>query len=237
MKKTFLAIALVLSMMFSLVALTSCGSPLDGDDALEAIRFIDEKMNEVKGFDAKVTVTEAGMGVEMTMKADISDAENPKMIMTMQQSIPGLGSADINVTLVDSVMYSKTTIAGQSIKQKVTDPDMIKEMTGEMDSINENYTYASAEFVSRENDVYVVKAVIAADSFDKLIGDIEGATDVTGTLTYVCDADGVVSKMTIETTYKLAGEEVKSTMEIEFTSLEAPTITVPSDASEYTEAE
>lgn len=235
MKKTLLAIVLVLSMMISLVALTSCGSPLDGDDALEAIRFIDEKMNEIKGFDATVTVTEGGIGMEMTMKADISDTENPKMIVAMKQSLGTLGEADITMTLVDSVLYSKTTIAGQSIKQKITDAEMIGEMTGEMNTINENYTYASAEFVSRENGVYVVKAVIAADSNDKLIGDIEGATDVSGVLTYECDKDGVVSKMTIESTYKLAGEEFKSTMEFEFTSLEAPTIIVPSDASEYVE--
>lgn len=229
MKKTVLAIMLVLSMMLSLVVFTSCGSPLDGDDPIAAMKYIDEQMKAVKGFDVTMTMKTMGEKVNADVKIDIS-GEAPKMYMSTEMM-----GMNVKATLVDGTMYMLMSASGMTMKQKTTDKTTIDEMMGDMNTVTDSYDYTSAEFVSRENGVYVIKATVSADDAKDLIGDMGDLeiTDITATVTYECNKDGKVSKSTIAYSYKLAGETVDSEMVLVFNSLEIPTITAPSDADEY----
>ena len=144
MKKTILSLSLAAVMLLSLFAFTACGSPLDGNDALAAMKYVDEQMANVKGFDVKATMTQDGDSIEMLMKLDIS-GEDKKMYMETETEGVGL-----KATVVDGTMYMIVSMAGVTLKQKTTDADTINEMMGELDSVNSEYEYASAEFVSRE---------------------------------------------------------------------------------------
>ena len=232
MKKTVLSLIIAVLMLAGTFAMTSCGSPLDGDDAIKAMQYVDQQMASVKGFDGTMTMTSDGVEMTADVKLDLS-SESPKMYMNTEMM--GMG---IEATLVDGVMYTLIDMGSITMKQKTTNKEEIDDMMGDLTSMNESHEYASAEFVSRENGVYVIKAVVSETDAKDLIGDMGDLTvsDITATITYECNAEGKVSKMTIETSYKVEGETVKSTIEMAINSLDIPAITAPADASEYKES-
>ena len=232
MKKTTLSLMLALAMIFAMLTVTSCASsPLDGNDAVAAMKYVDEQMEGVKGFDVTMTTYMDGEAMEFTAKFDLS-GETPKMYMVTETM-----GMNIETTLVDGTMYMLMTMSGMTIKQKTTDPEMIDEMMSDMDSVNESYDYASAEFISREDGLYVIKGVLTEAAAKDSLGDLDGleVADVKASVTYECDKDGKVSKTTLAYSYTLAGETVEETVDMVFNSLEIPTITAPEDADEYTE--
>ena len=233
MKKTVLALILAFVMLAGVLSLTSCGSPLDSDDAIAAMKFVDEQMAGVKGFVGTMTMTSEGVEMEADIKIDIS-GDTPKMYMNTE--IMGMS---IEATLVDGTMYMLIGMGDMTVKQKTTDKDQIDDMMGDLNSVGEDYEYASAEFVSRENGVYVMKATLSELDAKDMIGDLGDleASDISATVTYYCNAEGKVSKTVAEYSYTVEGETIDGVIEMAFTSLEVPTITAPADADQYQEAE
>lgn len=235
MKKTVLSLIIAVLMLAGTFAMTSCGSPLDGDDAIKAMQYVDQQMAGVKGFDGTMTVMSTGSGMVADVKVDMS-GDSPKMYMKSE-----MVGMDIEATLIDDVMYvmyAFENMDGLVVKEKVTDEETIGAMMGDLMLVNDNYEYVSAEFVSRENGVYVIKAVISDEEAKDLIGNMDDLTvsDIAATITYECNAEGKASKVMIEISCKVEGQTVKSTIEMAINSLDIPAITAPADASEYKES-
>jgi len=232
MKKTVLALILTLAMLTGLLAMTSCGSPLDGDDAIAAMKFIDEQMSDVKGYDVVMTMETGGVEVEIDAKIDLS-GETPKMYMSTEMM--GMG---MEATLVDGTMYMLVDMGGVIMKQKTNKQEDIDEMMGDLTAVNDAYEYESAEFVSRENGVYVIKATLSEFDAKELIGDVGDLviSGIQATVMYECNAEGRVSKTVIEYSYTVDGTTVDSTMTMEFKNFDIPVISAPSDADKYEES-
>ncbi|MBR2986765.1 MAG: hypothetical protein IKC63_01970 [Clostridia bacterium] len=231
MTKKTISILCILTVLFSVLSMTSCGTPLDGNDAIAAMQYIDKQMESVKGFD--VTIKTEIMGETMEIKAKIdASGETPAMYMTTDMM-----GIDVEATLIDGTMYMLMSIEGMTIKQKTTDKESIDDMMGDMDSVTEQYDYLSAEFISREDGLYVIKGVLTEEDAKDAIGDLEDlvVSDISGTVTYECNNEGKVSKATINYSYKVEGEKVDGEIEMTFHSLEIPTISIPVDADEYEE--
>lgn len=220
-----------MAILVSLLALTSCGTPLEGNDALAAMQYIDEQMSGIQGYDVTITMETDGVEMAIDAKLDLS-GEKPKMYMSTETM--GMG---IEATLVDGTMYMLVDMGGITVKQKTTDSTQIDEMMGELNSVSSEYEYISAEFISREDGVYVIKATLSELDAKDLIGDVGELviSDITATVTYECDAEGRVSKTVIEYGYTLDGEPYDAVMTMEFNNFEIPVITAPADADAYEE--
>ncbi len=222
---------LVLAMLLSMFTLASCGeSALEGDDPVAALKYVEEQMSTIKGCTMKISTTTMGMTVSMDAKVDI---ENNKM--HMETNTMGIA---IKATVIDGVMYSYTDLSSMGMgvqKMKTTDPDEIKDMMGSTDTVTDSYDYASAEFVSRENGVYVIKGVLTEEAA-KEIADESSATDLNATLIYTCNDKGIATKMEIDMSFKAEGETVNMKMVVEILDTNVPEITAPADADSYVEA-
>lgn len=195
------------------------------------MQYIDEQMSGIQGYDVTITMETDGVEMAIDAKLDLS-GEKPKMYMSTETM--GMG---IEATLVDGTMYMLVDMGGITVKQKTTDSTQIDEMMGELNSVSSEYEYISAEFISREDGVYVIKATLSELDAKDLIGDVGELviSDITATVTYECDAEGRVSKTVIEYGYTLDGEPYDAVMTMEFNNFEIPVITAPADADAYEE--
>lgn len=242
MKKKITALCLATVMLLSvLFVFASCSetekSPLDGDDAAAALDYVEGKMEALKSY--TIDMTSTSMGVEMSMSVSLdTSAEKPKFTASMDMD-EGIA---VSMIYVDDILYSVTTMAGMEIKMK-SEGDSSDILGSVADMFNEednDAEYASVEFVSRENGVYVLKAEATSEAAKKLLesdlGELptELPADLKASYTFEANADGYVTKMSYEITCTLDGESFTSKTEMSFKDFDSvPAISAPADANEY----
>lgn len=222
-------------------------NPMTGDDALAAFLYADAKMDMVMevvtGFEflAVEENTYAGLTdrTEMEMKIAYTDGEARLFISMDMEGSP------VEMIYVDGVVYTKMSMYDRVWKTKSTDNSSVESIRNGVENIfssNDEYGYddvVSAEFVSRADGLYVIKAVISDEMAyqmlkESLAVDESDLCDVSAIITCECDANGLVSKMIEEYTYTLDGEAYKKVITATFKNFGVmPIIIAPEDADEY----
>ncbi len=236
MKKKFTALFLVTAMLLSsLFVLVSCQkTPLDGDDAMAAIAYVDEKMDSLKSYSMKAAAKVAGQEImKMDASFDLS-GESPKFTGTVESN--GL---KMNLTYVDGILYSESQYGGvtQKSKQKM-DADTAMESLG-TPSLGDDLEYSEAEFVSKEKGKYELKASLSAADAKKYVREIlagQGLTPSAASMdvTYHANKDGYATKLEMAFSITVTGQKINENIMMEFSDFnDIPKITAPADADDY----
>lgn len=184
----------------------------------------------------------------MTMEFPITvDGDNMQMNMSMD-IMEGV-SASVSMTVVDKVLYSNTSVAGQTMKMKATlseddYKEFIKENGAEMPIDSANFETLTLETVDGKQ-VVTCSGITSegTEALNKLLADSlsgMGADASIGDLSYVLTiADGKYESMALTVSYSItvAGQTytVSMTMNAKYSYAEVAPITAPADADTYSE--
>ena len=246
MKNKLMLLLLVLVAL--VVTLAACGesaantNPLEGDDAKAAYDFVSKKMNGLGGFEADMIEASAygdeTSSMEMDVKINLTGGK--KGVITTE--LDGEGSL-LDMTYIDGTVYCLMKSSGMEIKYKSSDSSL----TSGFDELfatfeEEDDDFASVEFVSRENGVYVLKATATEETaLEIIMNDFEDAemdasdfSNLSLTMTVECDADGYVTKMMQTLSCTVEGETYTRTTSCTYKNIGTlPEITAPADADSY----
>lgn len=250
MMKKILSIALMIAMIaMSVCAFTSC-------DALAATSAISK---------ADKALTEGPYIVTMSMDFDCDNAQLNQVFDALSMEIPvtvdgenmalkmsteAMGmSMDMNMVVVDKVLYYDMSLLGQSMKMKATmNEENYKEFLEENGA---EMPVDSTQFESLTLETVDGKQVITCSGIttegltelNKVLADTitdMGAEAAVGDLSYVLTiADGKYESMALTVSYSVtvAGQTytVSMTMNAKYTYTDVEPITAPADADKYPE--
>lgn len=246
MKKKITALSLIAAILLSsLFVLTSCEkSPLDGDDADKAIAYVNEKMDELKSctMEMAVNVKVGGTAVSTTaatMKIDF-DKDSPKF--SAEGSVTAAGETTrMDIVYINDTSYVSVGSGVEEVKYKSSGDqegylDMI---SGLFEEESESETSLNAQFVSRENGVYVIRYDLSKDDIQEMMGEDgdELASlyqNLTASCTFYVNKDGYATKAEIRMNGNVQGVAMTVDYDMEFKDFNSSvTITAPEDADEY----
>ena len=218
-------------------------TPLDGDDAMAAFEYVSEKMNALLGFEVEMTEETSYNGVsdKMDMKVKVAFDEGKKAFMSVK-----MDEGTMDATYIDGVVYVVMKMTGMEMKYKTQDASMTASFEKIFNTFEDEHDdkadIASISFVSRENGVYKLTAVMTEEAALELVLagyegyeiDASAFSNVSQEITFECTADGYVTKQTQTLTYTVAGAVCTETTSGNYLNLGViPEINAPADADSY----
>jgi len=223
-------------------------TPLDGDDPMAAYKFVSEKLNALRGFEAVMVEESSYAGETSTMEVGvkISFADGKKAFMSMPIAEEGPW---VDATYIDGIVYCVVKMPGLEMKYKTQDASMTSTFEKlfaifeeKNDEDDEKDDVGSVVFGKREKGVYTLVATATEEeALESIMADYEdfeidasAFSNISNVITFECNAEGYVTKIVEALTYTFDGEVYSETTTLTFKNAGVlPEITAPADADSY----
>ena len=218
-------------------------TPLDGMDANAAYAYVCNKMNTLKGFEAKlvesIRIADETSVMEADVKLNYADAKKGFMSETMED-----GSL-VETTYIDGVVYCLMKMPGLEMKYKTKDESVSSLFEELFNIFNEEEATASIASVIFGESENGVKTLVVTSSengaLESIMSGLEGLdidasefSNVSQVATYEYNAEGYVTRFTEILTYTWDGDTYSETSTCTFQNITTlPDIKAPADADSY----
>lgn len=217
-------------------------SPLEGDDAKAAYRYVFQTMKALGGYEATVEEVH-GLGAQTTklkstVKVNLLDGKKGFISSRVNQAYES-----VDMTYLDGEVYCLVKSTGVSLKYKTTDRAVtlaFDELFSDFEESGKESDIASVAFVKRESGECRFQVTFDAAVGRKLVFDLyesehpSAFSDIGYTAEFECNADGYITQIQYKLYFTFDGARCSYITETTYHNVgSVPEISAPDDASSY----